>query len=190
MKTILSALTATALFLQACAIPAPNTKETRAAEICGFPTIPLYQAVSDSISDRIFTTDASEVEHALESGVYVRQAVLAYIYSNTTGPNVPNAVPFYRLGSAAKTDHYVTTSWTEVESAVATNGYEYQGIVGYVYADTSAETGCPGTVAFYRTFNPQLEDHFYTTSATVAMNLSSNGYLDQGIAAYIFPAAA
>ena len=159
----------------------------RSAEACGFPTIPLYQAVSDSISDRIFTTDASEVEHALESGVYVRQAVLAYVYSNTTGPNVPNAVPFYRLGSSAKSDHYVTTSWDEVESAVATNGYEYEGIIGYVYADTSAETGCKGTVAFWRTVNTKLEDHFYTTDVTERDKvLAHNGYLDEGVAGYVY----
>ncbi|TFK80683.1 hypothetical protein K466DRAFT_569499 [Polyporus arcularius HHB13444] len=189
MKAILFALTASALFLQANCIPAPAALETRAAEICGFPTVPLYQAVSDSISDRIFTTDATEVEHALESGVYVRQAVLAYVYSNTTGPNVPGAVPFYRLGSAAKTDHFVTTSWDEVESAVATNGYEYQGIVGYVYTEPSAESGCPGTVGFYRTVNPQLEDHYYTTDAATATSVAKSGYLNQGIVAYVFPPA-
>ncbi|RPD53359.1 hypothetical protein L226DRAFT_617470 [Lentinus tigrinus ALCF2SS1-7] len=190
MKTILSALATAALVLQARSFPSPGPSaiEARAAEACGFPTIPLYRVVSDSISDRIFTTDASEVEHALESGVYVRQAVLAYIYSNTTGPNVPNAVPYYRLGSAAKTDHFITTSWDEVESAVATNGYEYEGTVGYVYADTSAETGCPGTVGFWRTFDPQLEDHFYTTNASEANAVASNGYLNQGISAYVFPA--
>ncbi|KAI0695055.1 hypothetical protein C8T65DRAFT_666024 [Cerioporus squamosus] len=189
MKTILSTLTAAALFLQAYSVPAPAVLETRAAEICGFPTVPLYRVVSDSISDRIFTTDATEVEHALESGVYVRQAVLGYIYSNTTGPNVPRAVPFHRLGSAARTDHFVTTSWDEVESAVATNGYEYQGVIGYVYADTSAETGCPGTVAFHRTFNPQLEDHYYTTDAAEIKTVAADGYLDEGIAAYVFPTA-
>ena len=162
--------------------------QVRAAEVCGFPTIPLYRVVSDSISDRIFTTDATEVEHALETGVYVRQSVLAYIYSNTTGPNVPNAVPFYRLGSSAKTDHFITTSWDEVQSAVETNGYDYQGIIGYVYADASAQSGCPGTVTFYRTFNVQLEDHFYTTSAAEANAVGGSRDINQGIAASVFPA--
>ncbi|TFK80682.1 hypothetical protein K466DRAFT_569498 [Polyporus arcularius HHB13444] len=189
MKAILFALTTAALALQAYCAPAAAAIGSRAAEACGFPTIPLYRVVSDSISDRIFTTDASEVEHALESGVYVRQAVLAYVYSNTTGPNVPGAVPFFRLGSAANTDHYITTSWDEVDSAVASNGYEYQGIVGYVFADTSAATGCPGTVAFHRSFNPQLEDHFFTTNVSEAAILAGEGYLDQGIAAYVFPPA-
>ena len=206
MKAVLSALLAAALFLQAESIPAPITIEVqcicppgrlivltsyaqgRAAEACGFPTTPLYVAVSGSITDRLYTTDASEVEQALESGVYSHEAVQAYIYSNTTGRNVPSAVPFYRLWSAAKTDHYVTTSWDEVEDAVGANGYEYQGIVGYVYADTSSETGCPGTVALYRAFRPDIEVHYYTTIASHVTDAESKGYIDQGIAAYVFPA--
>ncbi|RPD61989.1 hypothetical protein L226DRAFT_571372 [Lentinus tigrinus ALCF2SS1-7] len=188
MKAILSGLTTAALILHAHSIPAPAIIESRAAEACGYPVIPLYVAVSGSITDRLYTTDASEAERALESGVYSHQSVLVYIYSNTTGPDVPDAVPFYRLWSSTKTDHYVTASWDEVESAVTTNGYEYQGVVGYTYADTSAETGCPGTVALHRAFNPDIEAHYYTTNATAAENALSQGYFDQGIAAYVFPA--
>ena len=159
--------------------------QVRAAEVCGFPTIPLYRVVSDSISDRIFTTDATEVEHALETGVYVRQSVLAYIYSNTTGPNIPDAIPLYRVYSAAKTDHFITTSWDEVETAVGANGYTYQGVTAYVYPKAEC-----GAVPFYRQYSPSIEDHFYSTKKPASSNSSTtgvNGWFYEGITGYVFP---
>ena len=111
--------------------------------------------------DHIWTTDATEAEDALETGRYTVDHVQAYIYSNTTGPSVPNAIPLYRIYNAPGTDHYITTSWTEVEDAVRQDGYEYQGITGYVYGQAQAD--CAGTIPLYRTFNPAKTDHYYTT---------------------------
>ncbi len=144
--------------------------------------------MSGSLTDRIYTTDATEVERALEGGAYLHENVLANVYSNSTGPRVPNAVPLYRLWSASKTDHFVTTSWDEVQSAVDSNGYEYQGVIGYAYADTSAETGCAGTKAFYRMFRPDIEVHYYTLNSSEIQTATSKGYMYEGITAYVFPA--
>ena len=116
----------------------------------------------------------------------MRSAVLGYVFSNDTGPHVPNAIPFVRLYSAPKTDHYLTTSWDEVETAVGTGGYAYEGIVGYVFASTSAESGCPGTVPFNRAYNPANPEHFFSTNS-VAQIVKNQGYIDEGIAAYLFP---
>ncbi|KAI0738624.1 hypothetical protein C8Q80DRAFT_1124751 [Daedaleopsis nitida] len=168
----------------AVASAAVNVNEARAAEVCGFPVVPLYRAASDSLTDRIWTTDATEIEAALASGKYVREAVIAAVYSNTTGPNVPNAVPLYRLYSAGKMDHFITTSWDEVESAVNTNGYSYQGITAYAYP--GPEAGC-GTVPLYRQYNPQIEDHFYSTTKPSDNVTAENGYFYEGITAYVFP---
>ena len=54
------------------------------------------QAVSDTLSDRLFSTDAGEIERTLANKAYVRSGVLGYVFSNDTGPHVPNAVPFFR----------------------------------------------------------------------------------------------
>ena len=159
--------------------------QVRAANACGFPVVPLYRAVSDSLSDRIFTTDASEVEAALASGVYVRSAIIATVYSNTTGPNIPDAIPLYRVYSAAKTDHFITTSWDEVETAVGANGYTYQGVTAYVYPKAEC-----GAVPFYRQYNPSIEDHFYSTGKPASSNSSTtgvNGWFYEGITGYVFP---
>ena len=79
----------------------------------------------------------------------------------------------------------MTTSHAELEAAVYDDGFEYQGIIGYVYNE--APSTCAGTVPFYRTFNAQLTDHYYVTNATSAANAAKNGYTDEGIAAYVFP---
>ncbi len=162
----------------------PHIK-ARAVNACGYPVVPLYRAVSDSLSDRIFTTDASEVEAALASKKYVRSAILAAVYSNTTGSSVPGAIPLYRLYSAAKTDHFITTSWDEVETAVGGNGYEYQGITAYVYPEAEC-----GAVPFYRQYNPSIEDHFYSTTKPESAKSSTtgvDGWFYEGITGYVFP---
>ncbi|RDX52577.1 hypothetical protein OH76DRAFT_1345054, partial [Lentinus brumalis] len=156
---------------------------TRAAEACGFATVPLYVVVSGSLTDRIYTTDATEVERALEGGAYLHENVLANVYSNSTGPRVPNAVPLYRLWSASKTDHFVTTSWDEVQSAVDSNGYEYQGVIGYAYRGHQCGDG-----AFYRMFRPDIEVHYYTLNSSEIQTATSKGYMYEGITAYVFPA--
>ena len=86
----------------------------------------MYHVIGNNYADRIFTTDPTVVENALSSGAYFSSDVLAYVYSNTTGWNVPNAVPPYGLDNVPETDHYLTTSWSEVESAVSSDGVEHQ----------------------------------------------------------------
>lgn len=117
----------------------------------------------------------------------MREAVIAAVYSNTTGPSVPNAIPLYRLYSVGQSDHILTASWDEVENAVNTMGYSYQGITAYVYPEP--EAGC-GAVPLYREYNPQLEDHWYGLTklqTNGSGNAAVNGYFYEGITAYVFP---
>ncbi|TFK79207.1 hypothetical protein K466DRAFT_570374 [Polyporus arcularius HHB13444] len=169
-EVLSAAVRATAAAVATQAVDVRDAHEARAVNACGYPVVPLYRAVSDSLSDRIFTTDASEVEAALASKKYVRSAILAAVYSNTTGSSVPGAIPLYRLYSAAKTDHFITTSWDEVETAVGGNGYEYQGITAQ--------------------YNPSIEDHFYSTTKPESAKSSTtgvDGWFYEGITGYVFP---
>ncbi|RDX51294.1 hypothetical protein OH76DRAFT_1417352 [Lentinus brumalis] len=184
-EALSAAVRATAAAVATQAVDVRDAHEARAVNACGYAVVPLYRAVSDSLSDRIFTTDASEVEAALASKTYVRSAILAAVYSNTTGSSVPGAVPLYRLYSAAKTDHFITTSWDEVETAVGGNGYEYQGITAYVYPEAEC-----GAVPFYRQYNPSIEDHFYSTTKPESAKSSTtgvDGWFYEGITGYVFP---
>lgn len=199
MQTILAFVTAAALLAQSSAMPTNEVSiytndvfvvyshilQARAVQVCGYPVVPLYRAASDVLSDRIFTTDANEIEAALATGQYVREAVIASVYSNTTGPSVPDAIPLYKLHSVGKTDHFITTSWSEVETAVNTDGYSYQGITAYVYAD--AEAGC-ATKPLYRQYNPTTEDHQYSLTQPESTGVNGkNGYFYEGITAHVFP---
>ena len=146
--------------------------------------MPLYSLTSATASDRLFTTDASEVERALQSGSYVvagDSPIIAYVYNNATARNIAGTVPLYRLYNAGGTDHYLTASWAEVESA-AGKGYAYEGVVGFAHG-----TAACGAVPFYRIFQPEVLVHLFTTNATQRdASVSRRGYVDEGITGYVF----
>ncbi|KAI0730605.1 hypothetical protein C8Q76DRAFT_715498 [Earliella scabrosa] len=157
--------------------------DTRAMEASNCGTVmPLYSVTGhNGNTDRLLTTDASELERALQSGSYGGSAVIAYVYSNATARNIPGTVPLYRLYSAAGTDHYLTASWPEVESA-ASKGYAYEGVVGFAHG-----TAACGAVPLYRTFQPDAQVHLFTTSVGQRDNaVNTRGYFDEGITAYAF----
>ena len=144
--------------------------------------MPLYSVTGQNgNSDRLLTTDASEVERALQSGSYSSSSVIAYVYNNATARNIPSTVPLYRLYSAEGTDHYLTASWPEVQSA-ASKGYAYEGVVGFAHGTADC-----GAVPLYRAFQPTAQVHLYTTSVSRRDDaVKSRGYSDEGITAYVF----
>ncbi len=95
-------------------------------------------------------------------------------------------VPFYRLFNLGIVDHFYTTNAAERDNAVANLQYNYEGIAGYVYP--SAEYY--GVVPLYRLFSPGATDHFYTSDAAERAVALTEGYMDEGIAAYAPPATA
>jgi hypothetical protein len=63
-------------------------------------------------------------------GVPVLEGVLGYI---ATAEGTAGAVPLHRLYLDANGDHFYTTSAAERDNAVATYGYVYEGVAGYVW---------------------------------------------------------
>ncbi|TFY73454.1 hypothetical protein EWM64_g10558 [Hericium alpestre] len=99
----------------------------------------------------------------------------------------PNAaVPLLRAYTARGTDHFYTTSATEMESAIAhsDNGpYVSEGNAALVFT-----TQVDSTAPLYRLDNPNTIDHFYTTSASERdMAVENDGYNYEEIAAYVYP---
>jgi len=106
---------------------------------------------------------------------HLPEGIAAYVFTT----QAPNTIPLYRMYNAAIYDHLYTTSYAEVQNAVANAGYTYIEIAAYVYG-----SAVPGSVPFYRMYSPKVTDHLYTTSAVEVSSASAN-YNLEGIAAYV-----
>lgn len=79
-------------------------------------------------------------------------------------------------------DHFYTTHPTGEDAP----NYHYEGDVGFVFPNQ-----VPGTVALNRFFSPRVGDHFYTIDvAEGARATQEYGYVSEGVAAYVYSAAA
>ncbi|EPS94903.1 hypothetical protein FOMPIDRAFT_1054665 [Fomitopsis schrenkii] len=100
--------------------------------------------------------------------------------------NTDSATPFLRAHSLVHTDHFYTTDYKEMEDAVESGDYEYQGIAGLVLRNPTQST-----VPLYAVYHPGSKssyfEHYYTTSQQEADTcISKEGYVDQGTAANVY----
>jgi Tc toxin complex TcA C-terminal TcB-binding domain/Putative peptidoglycan binding domain/Repeat of unknown function (DUF5648) len=87
-------------------------------------------------------------------------------------------IPIYRLQAA---DHFYTTDIEERDKAVKDDGYNFEGIAGYIGAAKSA-----GTTALYHLYSKENSDHLYTTDIEERNNAINNlKYEDKGILGYL-----
>ena len=102
----------------------------------------------------------------------------------SAAPSVPSGttIPLFRLLNPKTGDHLYTTSVSERDSAIASFGYQSEGIAGYVF-----DSQAPGTTPLFRLLNPKTGDHFYTTSVSERDGaIASFGYRPEGITCYVF----
>ncbi|KAJ2911524.1 hypothetical protein MD484_g8888, partial [Candolleomyces efflorescens] len=72
----------------------------------------------------------------------------------------------------------------ERDNAATGQGYTYEGVAGYLYTSTSAQS-CGGR-PFYRLYSSRASDHFYTTSDDEKIRSIVNlGFTDEGVAGYL-----
>ena len=103
-------------------------------------------------------------------------------------------VPFYRYWKSSKSDHFYTTNFEEIGTAIPGSvgrfDYKSEGIQCLVYS-----TQVMGTVPLYRYWaGDSVINHFYTTNAqeigtTTKGQRGAYGYVSEGIVAYCFPTA-
>jgi Repeat of unknown function (DUF5648) len=74
------------------------------------------------------------------------------------------------------------TSAQERDNAIANLGYAFEGIVGYIYPDTTC-----GALPLYRSYNGRGIDHLYTMSLSESDNAVISGWAKEGITGYMFP---
>lgn len=125
---------------------------------------------------------ASETEYVnwLNQG-YKPQGMLGGIALNPNVGGVSGLVPLYRYYRSANGQYALSLSSND--STLAGNGFAYQNCQGYVFPVTtgSAAGGCP----LYEYYKGATYQYFYSTSSTV--QTGSNGYVSDGVKAYILP---
>jgi hypothetical protein len=92
------------------------------------------------------------------------------------------ATSFYRLWHQPSGDHFHTTDWNEVLTAVQL-GYTYEGDRTKV-----SNSDDDDLVPFYRLWNPTTNDHFHTTDWNEVLNAVQQGYRYEGIRCFVYPA--
>ena len=104
--------------------------------------------------------------------------------------NIAGTVPLYRYYSSSAVDHFYTTNANEIGVTTAgltgNHGYTSEGVLGYCF-----DTYQPDTVPLYKYYQPEIEDHFYTTitgeiGTGTAGQTGSYGYVSGGIQCYVY----
>nr|VWO99998.1 Uncharacterized protein [Ganoderma boninense] len=182
MKLSVVAIALAAFLVQASAAPAPSgALQPATVPSCGYPTVPLLRAWSETATDHVYTTNATEMDTKFLANGYTAQGIAAYILPADT--QAPTAVPLFRLYSAKNRDHYLTANATDRDVTLNRGNYVSDGIAGYVYAD-----GECGTVPLWRLNNHVVLDNFFTTDqAEVYDFVDQVGYNDLGAIAYVNP---
>lgn len=92
-------------------------------------------------------------------------------------------VPLLRGYSAKATDHFYTTTPSQMENAILNHSYKSEGDAAFVLPSQA-----PDTVPLYRLYSATAKDHFYTTSNNERTNaIQNHGFKDEGITAYVYP---
>lgn len=144
------------------------------------PLTPLYSANHAGFTDNFYTVNPQDHSTALGIG-YANTGVLAYMEKRQQ----PNTRPFKRFYKGAPQYEHFYTALDNEASFVQANGWQYEGVEGYIYA-----TQVPGSVAMYRLayFNGATGDlvHKYTLSMAEVRQLQSQGWSNDGVQGYVY----
>lgn len=153
-------------------------------EWCTGTPRPFYRAWSNETynADHLYSASLAEINNAAPRYKREQDCCLVFTDRNQT---VQPLVPLYRLWNSAHWDHFYTINAAERANAIA-GGFNDEGIAAYV----AAQSGC-NTVPLYRLYRDDaytLYDHFYTIDVAERDRMLATGkYIDEGIAAYVWP---
>ena len=129
----------------------------------------VHRSYHASTGEHFYTTSASE---AACCGFRVEYSPYYYLYSNSAS----GLVPFYRCIMNYGKHFYTTASNCEGLSPG-----RVESVMGYI-----APSPVCGAVPLYRTYNGSNNDHFYTTSAAERDSALRGGYINEGVAGYVW----
>jgi len=148
----------------------------------------VYRLYSPVTLEHLYTTDPREY-NTLESYVGTWNGE-GQVFSEYNGPATVGGVadePYYRLYNPFVLQHLWTTDSNEY-TVLATEGWNQEGIVGYVFPVAPGSTATslptvPNSQALYRMMAPQV--HLWTTSLNEYDTLATEGWTGEGIIGYV-----
>jgi len=148
----------------------------------------VYRLYSPVTLEHLYTTDPREY-NTLESYVGTWNGE-GYVYSEYSATGTVGGItdePLYRLYNPSVLQHLWTTDLNEY-TVLATEGWEQENIVGYVFPAAPGSTATslptvPGSQALYRLMAPQV--HLWTTALTEYDTLATEGWTQEGIIGYV-----
>jgi len=132
------------------------------------------------MGDHYYTTRTEALTTVRAQG-YKYEGIAAHVL---TAP-IWGAVPLYALYHPSLANHHYTTNLKERDSLTAEHGWIDEGIACYVH-----ETGREypfGVVPLFHLYDNAQGDHFFTTVGKEREGATAVGYVEAGIACYVFP---
>lgn len=113
----------------------------------------------------------------VEADGWIQEGNVGYIFTSPCSDGLEQ--PLYRLYNHGNGDHFYTTSLEQVQIAEASDGYDLEGIAGYVYLSQQ-----PDSLPLYRLDDQGI--HFYTTSEQEDQSVEDQpGWDGEGIQCYM-----
>lgn len=139
--------------------------------------VPLFRLYNPTSHDHFYTTSPAQRDSA--SG-YTYEKVECCISDRKF--NHEHCGYLFRLYNPSTDVHYYTSDETERDLHIV-DGYNYEGIVGFLYTLTG-----DGVMPLQHLENTGNTDHFYTINTMEAKNAVDNlGFISQGIIGYVSP---
>jgi len=145
----------------------------------------IYRQSNTEHGDHFYTMDEEEAKKSLAENNYISEGYLGYAFPYVEGQDAPlGTSPIFRGWNPEKNNHFYTADKEEFDNAVANDGYEDEGILGYAYVNT-----VNGVSPVYR----EVEDtagmqHFYTMNNTEMQKAQrEDGLVFEGNAWYSYP---
>ena len=143
---------------------------------------PLLRYWNARIQKHFYTAHRDELGTGRNGWMY--EGTVGYVAA-TSHCYAPNAVPLFRYWSHLRQKHFYTTNVTEATLSQTYAHYQFvfEGITGYLLSGHAAQYQ---TIALYRLYRAQSDDHFYTSTAEERDYAVGLGYRYEGIAGYVF----
>ncbi len=141
----------------------------------------MYRYYNPRTKHHFLTTSKKEGDNIVKNAGYKYEGLAGYLYANAQNNAGSSTHPVYRLYKASNDDHFYTTNESE-KSFLMTQGYSFEGTMGW----TSTDGGGEG-VQFHRLYSVATGDHLYTIDNNEVARAIQAGYAEESPLGYINP---
>lgn len=140
----------------------------------------MYRYYNSKTKHHFLTTSKPEGDNLVKAG-FKYEGIAGYLYASAQNYAGSNTHPVYRLYKASIDDHLYTTNESE-KAFLMTQGYAFEGTMGW----TSKDNGSEG-IQLHRLFNFRTGDRLYTIDNNEVSRATQAGYAEESPIGYINP---